>query len=85
MARQSDALAKRLDLWPRMDEISCPALMLWGRHDQFSPAAEGLRLSSAVGQGRYVELADCGHFPSLEYPDETADAINHWLADNGLS
>lgn len=85
MARQSDALAKRTDLWPRLPEITCPALMLWGKHDQFSPAADGLRLSSAVGQGRYVELADCGHFPTLEYPDESAAALVHWLKDSGLT
>ena len=85
MARQSEALAKRADLWPRMAEISCPSLMLWGKHDQFSPAADGLRLASAVGQGRYVELDECGHFPSLEYPDETAAALSHWLIDNGLT
>jgi pimeloyl-ACP methyl ester carboxylesterase len=85
MARQSDALAKRTDLWPRMADIACPALMLWGVNDQFSPAADGLRLAAAVRQGRYVELAECGHFPTLEYPAETAAAINHWLADSGLT
>ncbi len=85
MARQSDALAKRIDLWPRLHEISCPALLLWGVHDQFSPAADGLRMSASVQRGRYVELAECGHFPTLEYPDETAAAIAHWLADMGLA
>lgn len=85
MARQSDALAKRIDLWPRLPEITCPALMLWGAHDRFSPAADGLRLSSAMGQGRYVELADCGHFPTLEYPDESAATLVHWLKDSGFT
>ena len=85
MARQSDALAGRGDLWPRLASITCPALMLWGRHDQFSPAADGLRFSAAVPLGRYVELAECGHFPSLEYPDETAAALLHWLQDAKLA
>lgn len=85
MARQSDALAKRTDLWPRLAEIQCPALMLWGVHDLFSPAADGLRLSAAVAHGRYVELAECGHFPTLEYPEETAAALGHWLADNCIT
>lgn len=84
MARQSDALAKRTDLWPRLEEIACPSLMLWGERDPFSPAADGLRMAGAIGQGRYVELAECGHFPTLEYPEESAAAIGHWLADNGL-
>ena len=85
MTRQSDALAKRRDLRPLLPKLSCPALMLWGVHDKFSPAADGLAMSAAIPRGRYVELADCGHFPSLEYPDETAAAIDHWMEDVGLS
>jgi pimeloyl-ACP methyl ester carboxylesterase len=85
MARQAEALAKRTDLWPRLSEIECPALMLWGVHDQFSPAADGLRMSAGVRRGRYVELAECGHLPSLEYPEETAAAIAHWIADFRLA
>ncbi|MCX7351069.1 MAG: alpha/beta hydrolase [Alphaproteobacteria bacterium] len=85
LTRQSDALAKRSDLWQRLGEIACPALMLWGVHDKYSPAAEGFRMSAAIPNGRYVEMADCGHFPTLEYPDETAAAIDHWMEDVGLS
>lgn len=81
MARQSEALAKRVDLWPRLGEIACPCLMLWGREDKFSPAAEGLKLSTALPHGRYAEISECGHFPSLEAPEETADVILHWLQD----
>ena len=85
MARQSDALAKRIDLRPRLREIACPALMLWGAQDQFSPASDGLKMSSLVQHGRYVELAECGHLPTLEYPEEVASAINHWMEDVGLT
>jgi len=83
-ARQSDALAYREDLTPRLGEISCPALMLWGTQDQFVSPKEGLRLSMAVPHGRYAEIPDCGHLPSLEAADETADTIRNWLADVGL-
>lgn len=83
-ARQSDALAYREDLTPRLGEISGPALMLWGAQDQFVAAKEGLRLSMAVPHGRYAEIPDCGHLPSLEAADETADTIRNWLADVGL-
>jgi len=84
MARQSEALAKRVDLWPRLGEISCPSLMLWGREDQFSAAAEGLKLSTALLHGRYTEISECGHFPSLEAPEETADILLYWLLDAKL-
>ena len=81
MARQSEALAKRKDLFPRLGEITCPALMLWGREDQFSPAADGLKMSTALLHGRYAEISECGHFPSHEAPEETGDILLHWLYD----
>ncbi len=81
LARQSDALAHRIDLWERLDEIECPTLCLWGVHDKFSPAADGLRIAETVQYGSYVELPDCGHFPTLEYPEEATEAIAMWLDD----
>ncbi len=85
MARQSTALARRSDLWPRLGEILVPSLMLWGREDQFSPAADGLKLSTAIANARYAEISECGHFPSLEAPEETADILLHWLQDMKLT
>ena len=84
LARQSEALAKRLDLWPRLSEVTYPSLMLWGKEDQFSPAADGLKLLTALPHARYAEISECGHFPSLEAPEETADILLHWLHDAKL-
>lgn len=83
MAAQSEALAHRDDKWGRVAEISCPTLCLWGREDRFSPAADGLRLARAVKNGSYVELPDCGHFPTLEYPVESTALIGAWLSSLG--
>lgn len=79
MARQSDALAKRVDRWERLAEIKCPTLCLWGEHDQFSPAADGRRLAEAVDWGVYVELPGCGHFPTAEFPAEATAILRDWL------
>ena len=84
MALQSDALAYREDLWPRMANIECPTLCLWGDHDQFSDADVGRKTASAIKRGTFVELPDCGHFPTLEYPKETADVISSWLSISNL-
>lgn len=83
--RQALALADRTDLWGKVGEIACPVLCLWGGNDQLSPPADGKRLASSVRQGRYVELPACGHFPSLEYPNETTTALTAWLAEAGLA
>jgi len=85
MARQSDALAHRVNLAPRLGAIACPALMLWGVEDQFVSWQDGLRMAAACQHARFVEIRDCGHFPTLEAPEETSDAIGHWLASSGLT
>ncbi len=85
MARQSDALAHRVNLAPRLGEIACPALMLWGVEDQFVSWQDGLKMASACQHARFVEIPACGHFPTLEAPEEANDAITHWLASNGLA
>lgn len=84
IARQSDALAKRGDLWPRLSEVRCPALMLWGRQDQFSPASDGERMARAMPNGQFSVIEDCGHFPSLENPERTAEIIGQWMEAHKL-
>jgi pimeloyl-ACP methyl ester carboxylesterase len=59
--------------------------MLWGAHDRFAPAADGRRMAAAVPRGSYAELPDCGHLPSLEYPEQTAAVIDRWLAAEALA
>jgi pimeloyl-ACP methyl ester carboxylesterase len=81
LARQSDALAHRVDRWDELEDVEALTLCLWGEHDKFSPAADGLRLAEAVQLGSYVELPECGHFPTLEYPDDATEAIALWLED----
>jgi pimeloyl-ACP methyl ester carboxylesterase len=85
MALQSDALAYREDLWPRLGEIKCPALCLWGDHDQYTSADVGRKIAAIVQNGSFVELNECGHFPTLEYPMETAQVISNWLLNKKLS
>lgn len=85
MARQSDALAHRANLVPRLSGIACPALMLWGVEDQFVSWQDGLKMAAACQHARFVEIRDCGHFPTLEAPEETNDAIGHWLASSELA
>lgn len=84
IANQAAAMARRSDVTGRLAEIECPALLLWGKEDLFSPAQDGLALSMAIMHGRFVEIPDCGHFPSLEAPEETVSILQHWLQDHFL-
>jgi len=78
-ALQSDALAHRTDISPRLSEIRCPVLCLWGDHDQFSPPDTAKKIATAVFNGSAVVLKHCGHLPMLEYPEEAAKVVGDWL------
>jgi pimeloyl-ACP methyl ester carboxylesterase len=81
IARHNDALTIRPDRWGDIENITCPSLLLWGRDDRYSPSTDGLRMSGLMPKARFVELEDVGHLPTLEAPEETADAVRHWLMD----
>lgn len=82
MAAQTRAMAGRADRRAALGQLAMPALMLWGREDLFSPAADGQTIASAMPNARYAEIAECGHFPTLEAPEETAMILHHWLQDH---
>jgi pimeloyl-ACP methyl ester carboxylesterase len=81
IALQADALASRPDRWNDLKRISCPTLLLWGVHDQFAPVSDALRMAGLIPHARYVEIAECGHLPTLEAAEEVIDAARHWLKD----
>jgi pimeloyl-ACP methyl ester carboxylesterase len=84
MSKQSDALAFRRDQWAHLGDITCPTLCLWGRYDKFCPSSDGEKLAKAVPRGRFVEISDCGHLPTLEYPRHSAAIIVQFLRDAKL-
>jgi pimeloyl-ACP methyl ester carboxylesterase len=58
-----------------LEQISCPVLLVWGRHDQmvFQTGAE--RVLEAVPESRLETIDDCGHCPQIEAPDRLAELL----------
>jgi pimeloyl-ACP methyl ester carboxylesterase len=83
-ANQSDALAHRVDRWNDLQRITCPTLLLWGQEDKFSPAADALKMHAAIPGSRCAVIPKCGHFPTLENPDQASAIILQWLQDSRL-
>jgi pimeloyl-ACP methyl ester carboxylesterase len=79
IAAQNDALVGRQDRWSELAALSCPSLWLWGEQDQFSLPADGRRAAQLVRGSSFRLLRNCGHLPSLEYPEETAAAARQLL------
>jgi 3-oxoadipate enol-lactonase len=56
-------------------KLNRPLLVVTGSADALIPPALQKYAADAVGHARYVELANCGHFPLSERPVETARAL----------
>jgi pimeloyl-ACP methyl ester carboxylesterase len=58
--------------WERLPSLRPPALFLWGDRDVLVPAGFSRWVAEALPRGRSEVLADCGHVPQFEHPEQTA-------------
>lgn len=80
-ARQSMALAGRRDQQATLAGFRGAALVLMGEHDRLCPLDRHLLMHKLMPQSAFSIIADAGHLPTLERPDETTAALAKWLAD----
>lgn len=77
--RINDALRARSSRWGALELVRGPALLLWGRHDQFSSVERASAIATRVPSARLIVLEDCGHLPTLEQPEVCTQAAREWL------
>ncbi len=56
----------------RLVAARVPATIVWGAADGMVKPLHLAKWKTTLPNARYVELADVGHFPQLEAPDELA-------------
>jgi pimeloyl-ACP methyl ester carboxylesterase len=76
---QVRALLGRPDARPLLPRIACPALVLCGREDSWSPLAQHVEMAELIPASRLIALAECGHMSTLEKPAEVSAAMREWL------
>jgi pimeloyl-ACP methyl ester carboxylesterase len=59
--------------------ILCPALVLTGRDDVWSPPARHLDMAQLIPKSELVLVPKCGHMSTMERPDEVTEAMRQWL------
>jgi pimeloyl-ACP methyl ester carboxylesterase len=75
------AALERYDVTARLDQITIPTLVVWGRHDMrgnFDEAAANVRRLPA---GRMIVFEDCGHLPYLEHPSRFNAEFSEFMQD----
>jgi len=74
------ALLGRPNATPLLAGIECPALVLTGRDDAWSPPARHLDMAQLIPKSELVLVPKCGHMSTMERPDEVTAAVRAWLA-----
>jgi pimeloyl-ACP methyl ester carboxylesterase len=73
------ALLGRPNATPLLAEIQCPALVLTGRDDAWSPPARHLDMAQLIPKSELVLVPKCGHMSTVERPDDVTAAMRRWL------
>lgn len=77
--RQIQALLNRPNLVPRLAGIACPALVMVGRQDRWSPLAQHEEMAATIPNAELVVIEDSGHMTLLEQPEQVSNALLRWL------
>jgi pimeloyl-ACP methyl ester carboxylesterase len=67
------------DLRDQLGSIHCPVLVVYGSRDAVMVAGGGM-LAAGLPSAEVLILADVGHEPFVEAPDEAFAALNHLAA-----
>ena len=59
--------------------VTIPALVIWGDSDGIFTPGYGRAYAQSFGNGRFALVADAGHLPQLEQPEQTLALIDDLL------
>jgi pimeloyl-ACP methyl ester carboxylesterase len=63
----------------RVNEIGCPATVIWGRDDRLAPVDHAEAFEAAVPHARIHVLERCGHYPQIEHPARVTELLEALL------
>ena len=77
---QQKALLGRLDARPVLGTIRCPALVLTGQDDVWSPPIRHEEIAAGIPGSTLTLIPKCGHMSTMERPQEVTAAMRAWLS-----
>ena len=78
-AAQIRALLARSDARSVLREIRCPALVLTGEQDSWSPPRNHEEMAAAIAGSQLVLVPGSGHMSTMEQPAAVTQAMGVWL------
>jgi len=65
-------------LWPVLERLACPTLVVWGTESDVLSEAQARRMVKALPRGELVAIPGVGHAPTLVEPAALA-ALERFL------
>jgi pimeloyl-ACP methyl ester carboxylesterase len=81
---EAEALPPPAPAVDRLDQISCPVLVIVGAHDTTGTRASADRLTAGVAGVERVDFPDAAHMPNLEHPERFNAALRDFLDRHAL-
>lgn len=63
----------------QLARLTMPTLVVWGERDRVVPPKQAREAARRLPRGELVTIADCGHLPQVEQPEQLAHAILGFL------
>ena len=78
--RINGTAAPSLDLWPTLENITCPTLIVRGTETDLLTQETADQMVSTLAQGSMVNIERAGHMVFEDNPSDFIDAVKAWLA-----
>jgi hypothetical protein len=78
-ARESEAYTDEKPLDQRLQEVGLPLLVVFGEQDQLYAARESLSAYAAIPGVETALIAEAGHSPNVETPEQTAAILGRFV------
>ncbi len=75
--------ALRHNIADRLQEITKPALLVWGKNDTITPAFVGEQFHEKLPKSKLFLMDDCGHAPMMEHPQDFNRILEEFLVEIG--
>lgn len=66
--------------YPRLGELTRPALFVWSSHDRLIPAGFSRHVSKWLPAAEQIVIDACGHAPQVERPEQTNGLLQRFFA-----
>ena len=74
-------LRKEMNVLERLKSLEIPLLVVWGDEDRIMPVSHAYHAANALPNSKVHVMAQCGHWPYLERPEEFNQVVLQFLAN----